>query len=153
MLVSPAKWPDPYEAAHLRVEQQFPLYGDGSGSSFSSIQTDVYSKIVSSSWKKSTNAAENVYCQCWSSNSESDAMWKIYSTPDYIGVKVRVRTQALLTSLIDSCEDHNVFLGKVDYFSQAELDVELANTSENLNFKCGRTGILDSRVKLLLVPY
>lgn len=63
-----------------------------------------------------------LFAQCWSFAFESDAMWRIYST-DRRGVLVTASAQALLTLGKPQFEGpmEQVFLGKVQYKSQAEL--------------------------------
>lgn len=63
-----------------------------------------------------------LFAQCWSFAGESDAMWRIYST-DRRGVLVTASAQALLTLGKPQFEPpmEQVFLGKVQYKSQAEL--------------------------------
>jgi hypothetical protein len=56
----------------------------------------------------------NVFAQCWSLSSESDALWRIYSTVDkdesgrntafeHEGVKVRTTPKRLLSGLLAAC--------------------------------------------------
>lgn len=63
-----------------------------------------------------------LFAQCCSFVFESDAMWRIYST-DRRGVLVTASAQALLTLGKSQFEGpmEQVFLGKVQYKSQAEL--------------------------------
>lgn len=128
-LVSPVLWQDPYEAAHLKVEIEQPLYGVKIGNLYYTRpkRPDTY---VIGSIRHSTNAAQNVYCQCWSSNPESDAMWRIYSV-DLAGVKVRTTPELLLQSLQLVMPNEEAFFGKVDYLPQPDLDRELANIKAN----------------------
>ena len=32
---------------------------------------------------------EKIYCQCWSTNEESEALWNVHSLSDYKSVKIR----------------------------------------------------------------
>lgn len=128
-LISPSLWPDPYEAAHLKVEIEHPLYGVKIGDLYYTRPKGPDTYIIGS-MRHSTNAAQNVYCQCWSSNPESDAMWRIYSA-DLGGVKVRAKPEALFQSLQAANPDEECFFGQVDYLPQAELDRELANIKAN----------------------
>ena len=64
----------------------------------------------------------DLFAQCWSFAFESDAMWRIYST-DRRGVLVTVSAQALLTLGKPQYKApmEQIFLGRVEYKSQAEL--------------------------------
>lgn len=128
-LVSPALWQDPYEAAHLKVEIEHPLYGVEIDGLYHTRPKGPDTYVIGSQ-RQSTNAAKNVYCQCWSTNPESDAMWRIYS-PDFTGVKVQTNSELLFKSLQEAIPEEQWFLGRVDYLPQDALDRELADIKAN----------------------
>ncbi len=133
-LVSPSLWEDTFEAAHLKTQIRYPLYGRrrADGLIDSSTSPLTYGSEVIGYWTISTNAADNVYCQCWSATAESDAMWRIYSpAPEYSGVKVRVRTVDLLRQLISNLPDEAAFLGEVSYLSEDQLEEEIRDAAKN----------------------
>lgn len=99
-LLAPKKWQDPFENVILNAEVKT---ATGERSSFS--------------------FHDNVYGQCWTRHTASDAMWQIYS--DKMDA-VRVRTS--VGQLIDSlCAAHGewahatCFIGKVEYLSETRL--------------------------------
>jgi len=66
---------------------------------------------------------DDLYGQCWTDAEETDAMWRIYS-PAKDGVRVRGTPRRLLTGLYqsqDKFRDISCFIGKVSYYSQAEI--------------------------------
>jgi hypothetical protein len=94
VLVSPAKWDDPYENLLLRAKYRLP---DGT--------------IV-------TWGSFDVYAQCWMKTVESDAMWRVYS-PDTYAIRARTTIRKLVESLVASRDPAwvhlEVFLGAVTY--------------------------------------
>jgi len=88
------------------------------------------------------NIRKPVYGQCWSLASESDALWRIYSTVrknpttqrndavDDEGVKVRVSAECLLSTLWNGCAsypDDACFLGKVSYLPEKKAVQQVAD--------------------------
>ena len=69
----------------------------------------------------------HIYCQCWTMESRSDALWKIYcpqltSAPK--GIRIRTKLRSLADSLSASDIDlelQRAFIGKVQYMSQDAL--------------------------------
>ena len=99
-LVLPKKWQDPFENVILNAEVRT-ASGETGNFSFH----------------------EDVYGQCWTLETASDAMWQIYSEK-----KNAVRVRTTVGKLIDSlCAVHGrwagatCFIGKVDYLSEAKL--------------------------------
>ena len=95
-LVRPAKWEDPFENALLKAKG---VLEDGA--------------------RVSVGFKDDLYAQCWTTNRDSDAMWRIYSH-DKSGVRVRTTVGALYEGLVTSCPDfHEIscFIGRVEYQS------------------------------------
>lgn len=68
--------------------------------------------------------ANSVYGQCWTSHSETDAMWRIYSS-DKLGVRVMTTPRKLLESLKkEVAENHELrcYIGKVQYITEDKLE-------------------------------
>ncbi len=66
----------------------------------------------------------DVYCQCWTRHTVSDAMWRLYSEGTN-GVRIRTTVGKLLASLADSnlkSSGYSCFIGKVDYYKDKELN-------------------------------
>jgi hypothetical protein len=109
VLVRPAMWEDPFENFLLKCSAVEP---DG---------TIVALDNLANSW----------YGSCWTLNSDSDAMWRIYSQKkDGIRLKSTVRklaeaiweTQNLFSSL-------KYFIGKVQYLPRTDIEKILQRTS------------------------
>jgi hypothetical protein len=102
-LVNPRKWDDPFENFFLeRTEVDDPTSG-----------TTIPLKNLARDW----------YGQCWSSNEETDAMWRIYS-PCSRKVKVRTTIRRLIENLkrVPSFAPHlQFFVGRVDYWSEQKI--------------------------------
>jgi len=99
VFVKPNKWEDPFENFILRSRIRFP-----SG--------EIYSH----------GNRDGIYGQCWTLQSASDAMWRIYS-PKGDAVRIRTTPRRLARSIIQSpvVRPHTVRVGKVSYLSQAAL--------------------------------
>jgi hypothetical protein len=107
-LVRPCKWDDPFENALLRAKC-----------------------ILEDGRLASINFKDDLYGQCWTTDRDSDAMWRIYSY-DKTGVRVRTTVGALYRSLVESCPSYHeisCFIGKVEYQS-ADRIVALFSDSE-----------------------
>lgn len=105
-VVNPTKWDDPFENFFLeRTEVMDPATG---------------SKIPLK------NLAADWYGQCWSTNEETDAMWRIYS-PDPLtkpGVKVRTTIRKIFSNIKSSGSQApylQFFIGKVRYLSENDI--------------------------------
>lgn len=101
VLVRPSLWDDPFENFLLNAEVAFP---DGTRASL---------EVLRDAW----------YGQCWTGQTESDAMWRIYS-----GDKTGVRLSTTAGKLFDAvCATPNewsslqYFIGRVGYHSQATI--------------------------------
>lgn len=99
-LVRPAKWDDLYENPLNRE-----IIEDSTGRKL-----------------RLPHFEKNLFAQCWSLCSESDAMWRIYSS-DKRGVLVSASVQSLLKlgKAEYKAPMEQVFLGKVIYNTQAQL--------------------------------
>jgi hypothetical protein len=92
--VKPKKWEDPFENFILQARVQLP---DGARATF--------------------GFRDQFYGQCWTLQSASDAMWRIYS-PTSEAVRIRSTVQKLVESLWLCCGEwapHEAFIGKVQY--------------------------------------
>ena len=105
-LSCPSLWDDPFENLTLNGSGRYP---DGSIRPF--------------------GLRDHVYGQCWTQESRSDAMWRIYCPADkngnYCGVRIRTTLRRLANSLSRAVgEDANecVFIGKVRYLRDYQLD-------------------------------
>lgn len=70
------------------------------------------------------------YGQCWTTNSDSDAMWRIYS-PDKLGVKVETTVGGLFGALYEKNDVYShlkYLIGVVEYQSKEDIENFLANT-------------------------
>lgn len=78
---------------------------------------------------------DDFFGQCWSYADESDAMWRIYSSLERRGVKVKTTIRKLLDILIKNVEERNEednkpleiskFIGKVKYLDKEKIEGEL----------------------------
>ena len=123
-LVNPSMWEDPFENFFLT-------------------RTEVRD-AVSNSTIPLRNLAEDWFGQCWSTNKETDAMWRIYSPNPKrsIGVKVRTTVRKLLLNLMhvgSSAPYLQFFIGRVSYMSEAKLTSLMATTTfSNIAIGSGR---------------
>jgi hypothetical protein len=101
VLVKPKKWEDPFENFILRCRIQLP---DGRYATF--------------------GFQDKFYAQCWTFQSASDAMWRIYSrTSD--AVRVRSTIRKLFESLRRNCGEwarDEAFIGRVEYLDEKKLE-------------------------------
>lgn len=105
-VVNPTKWDDPFENFFLeRTEVKDPATG-----------STIPLKNLAADW----------YGQCWSTNEETDAMWRIYS-PDPLtrpGVKVRTTIRKIFDNIKLSGSPApylQFFIGKVKYCSENDI--------------------------------
>jgi hypothetical protein len=105
-VVNPTKWQDPFEDFFLE-------------------RTEVMDDVTGTTIPL-RNLAGDWYGQCWSFNSDTDAMWRIYS-PDPIkavGVKVRTTIRKLFDNLrrVGSPAPYlQFFVGKVEYLTEDQI--------------------------------
>ncbi len=100
VLVHPSCWDDPYENFILRSKVR-----------------DKMGRVRAYTYHK------NLYGQCWTLNTNSDAMWRIYS-PDTRGIRIRTTVRKLLESLYYSGlkkPDKFCVVGKVRYLGEKAL--------------------------------
>lgn len=109
VLVRPSMWDDPFENFFLNVNVI-----DTSGE-LGSLQS------IKDSW----------YGQCWTTNADTDSMWRIYSSN-----KDGVRVSTTVGKLFDAIYDENdkwaslkYFIGKVEYKTKEEISDFMQNTS------------------------
>lgn len=101
VLVKPKKWEDPFENFILKCRIQLP---DGRHATF--------------------DFQNQFFGQCWTLQSASDAMWRIYS-PDSNAVRIRSTIRKVAESLwaySGIWAPHEVFVGKVQYLSDKKLE-------------------------------
>jgi hypothetical protein len=93
-LVKPSVWDDPLENTLLKSKLKYP--------------NGIIAKMTSE---------KSVFCQCWTTNQDSDAMWRIYSQKND-GLKVKSSPRKILNALAKNekiyAEDL-CFIGKVIY--------------------------------------
>lgn len=100
VLVKPKRWEDPFENFILQARVQLP---DGARATF--------------------GFRDHFYGQCWTLQSASDAMWRIYSANSE-AVRVRSTVRKLAESLWQCCGEwapHEAFIGKVQYLTTNKL--------------------------------
>lgn len=69
------------------------------------------------------------FCQCWTTTSMSDAMWRIYSQ-NFMGVRISTTRQKLERSIID---EHQIsYVKDVKYLKAEEHGKEIARISSDL---------------------
>lgn len=112
-LITPNKWDDPFENFFLTKTK---------------VIDDETKKLISID-----SLASDLFGQCWSLTSESDAMWRIYSTlPESkswtniddaknLGIKARTTISRLHDNLNKS-PHAQIFIGKVKYVKKSEIE-------------------------------
>lgn len=94
------------------------------------------------------------YGQCWSLKSESAAMWKIYAVPKD-GVKIKTTIRKLYISLLYAqgidYPHSSCFIGKVDYYTQEELEQLVKNTEKVKKIMHGDGKISKGQAQTLLL--
>lgn len=107
-LARPKKWDDPFENCFLKCWTE----------------TDEGEEI------SMERIRDKWYGQCWTTEADTDAMWRIYSH-EKNSIRVRSTPRKLLMSLrsVFPASERNLrcILGKVDYKSTAEIDEWLDN--------------------------
>jgi hypothetical protein len=106
ILVKPKKWEDPFENFILGSKVR--------------LQTGEVATLA---------FRDQIYGQCWTLHSASDAMWRIYS-PNANAVRLRTTIRKLAESLSRTCGewDHvEAFIGKVEYLPNRRL-IQYANS-------------------------
>jgi hypothetical protein len=100
VLVKPKKWQDPFENFILRARMQ--------------LQTGQLAQF---------SFHDQFYGQCWTLQSASDAMWRIYS-PAGNAVRIRSTIQTVAETLSKTLGDYaqiQAFIGRVRYLSNKHL--------------------------------
>ena len=109
VLVRPSMWDDPFENFFLSVNA---IDANGESGSLQSIKD---------SW----------YGQCWTTNADTDAMWRIYS-PNKDGVRVSTTVGKLFDAIYaetDIAASLKYFIGKVEYKTKQEISDFMQDTS------------------------
>jgi Protein of unknown function (DUF2971) len=127
-LVRPTRWDDPYENPLNRE-----IIEDSTGRKL-----------------RLPHFEKNLFAQCWSLCSESDAMWRIYSD-NKRGILVSASAQSLLQLGKAQYEApmEQVFLGKVIYHTQAQLQ-EMLESKEFLREVLCASGYSHASARVLL---
>lgn len=115
-LVTPALWDDPFENFFLKSKVDM---GDGT---FSGLD------LIANRW----------FGQCWTTEKDSDALWRIYS-PTKCGIRVKTTVGKLFSALYmanDFQAGLKYFIGKVHYKSQSEI-LELLKQSTFMSIAGG----------------
>lgn len=100
VLVHPSKWDDPFENFVLKATVR-----------------------IASGEVGSFGFRDDLFGQCWTFQSASDAMWRIYSS-NKLGVRVRSTPRKLLASLsagLGNWAPTQAFIGKVRYLPDAKM--------------------------------
>lgn len=109
ILVKPKQWEDPFENFLLKCKVVTP---DGEIGSL---------EEIANSW----------YGLCWTLNSDSDAMWRIYS-PNKDGIRIKTTINKLANALWETTNGANIikyFIGKVEYRTRQDIENFLTKTS------------------------
>ena len=117
VLTNATKWDDPYENFFLR--NTVILFENGERGVFEGVK--------------------HMYGQCWSFNSDSDAMWRIYAPNINNGFGIQVKTT--IRKLFDDFRDMgsksprlSFFIGKVKYYTEEKIkDFVCKNTLDDLS--------------------
>ena len=106
-LIKPSKWEDTFENFILKAKVKL-----------------VSGEIVE------YNIHDRIYGQCWTRESASDAMWRIYS-PNKDGLRIRTTARYLLESMYEAhpeLPEAKCCVGKVEYKTEKKI-MEIANNT------------------------
>jgi hypothetical protein len=95
----PSVWSDPYETFLMNDKAKMK---DGTIVGFESIK-------------------DRIYCQCWSMNKESEALWNMHSSSDFKAVRIKSTGDKLMEYLYDINNQFHYlsyFIGNVSYVSE-----------------------------------
>ncbi|GAA5494087.1 hypothetical protein Rhal01_00243 [Rubritalea halochordaticola] len=109
VLVNPSMWEDPFENFLLRCN----------------CRTEENENI------SLEGLADSWFGQCWTTNADTDAMWRIYSH-DKQSIRIRTTVGKLAHALWNESDPnahHKYFIGKVQYQRREEIESYLTNTS------------------------
>lgn len=121
-LVTPLRWDDQFEAIQLRTGMHLPVFADAESAHLWRTGSQMPLRIAENvTWTKSRKAASAIVCQCWSAVEDNDTMWRAYS-PELQSVKLKSRTRELVQSLTQVANADPVFLGRVGYLPQSEIE-------------------------------
>ena len=77
------------------------------------------------------NYSKLIFGQCWTSKSESDATWRIYSpNGNKVKIKTKVKKISDILSLI-KIEDTRTYIGRVEYKSIKNIEDNIKNGLDN----------------------
>ena len=121
-LVEPRAWDDPFE--NILLGGHLPEV----------LERDIVAKIFGIS----------AFGQCWTTNEETDAMWRIYSQ-DKQGVKVKSSILKLVNALssgVNSLWENGCFIGKVQYLEGERIIDELRAVNPSLHADIAKSLLL-----------
>lgn len=116
VLVNPGMWEDPFENFLLRCNGKL---NDGTLVSFQGF-------------------ADSWFGQCWTTNADTDAMWRIYSH-DKQSIRIKTTIGKLADSLWDPNDkiaSLNYFIGRVQYQTRDKIE-NFLNTTSFFDVACG----------------
>ncbi|MFK2902987.1 DUF2971 domain-containing protein [Dyella ginsengisoli] len=123
-LVKPSMWDDPFENAFLQCTA---IMDDGQ---------EVSLEDLRGKW----------YGQCWTTEKETDAMWRIYSqNKDGVRVKTTVKKifHPLWYTYINTHGKSSCFMGKVEYKRRKEIEMSIEK-SHAQNIILGKTSMAET---------
>lgn len=98
-----ATWEDPYENFFLK--ERFVMEGQLNGSVYTSVD----------------NLTKGLYGMSWTLQKETDSLWRIYS-PDKLSVMITTKVESLVESVSSEDDKWAVWLGKVKYKTESEVE-------------------------------
>lgn len=124
VLVRPKKWEDPFENFYLNLLQKYENIDK---------KTEAKKKEIED-FRKSVE--DNVFCQCWTSAKNSDAMWRIYS-PNKDGICVSSTPRKLIEAIEHKGRENHLSLaiGAVRYCSAKEIRLKKYESIENVGLQ------------------
>lgn len=122
----PSIWADPYETFLMNYKARMK---DGTIVDFEPIK-------------------ENIYCQCWSTNKESEALWDIHSSSNFRSVKIKSSGEKLMKYLYDTNNQFHYisyFIGSVYYVSEKYImELLQEGISKYISSSAGNMPIIQS---------
>lgn len=109
VLVAPRMWDDPFENYFLKCTVRLE---DGTLASLDRI-------------------ADSWFGQCWTTNSDTDAMWRIYSGDNH-GLRIRTSLRKLADAIWDEKDTfcrQKFYIGCVDYLERFKIEEAMKNTT------------------------
>lgn len=111
-----ATWEDPYENFFLK--ERFVMEGQLNGSVYTSVD----------------NLTKGLYGMSWTLQKETDSLWRIYS-PEKLSVMITTKVEYLTETVSSEDGKWDVWLGRVKYKSESEVEEWLDNCKTVSNIK------------------